>query len=89
MKSVIFMNPHSMEVYGTVKVGDRGQIVIPSGARKKLNIKPGDFMLVVSTPQGEGIALIKADVVREMVRKMSIGLSQTEEARPKARARKG
>ncbi len=89
MKSVIHMNPHSMEVYGTVKVGDRGQIVIPSGARKKLGIKPGDFMLVVSTPQGDGIALIKADVVREIVRKMSIGLSQTEEAKPRARARKG
>jgi AbrB family looped-hinge helix DNA binding protein len=77
-----------MEVYGTVKVGDRGQIVIPSGARKRLGIRAGDFMLVVSTPQGDGIALIKADVVREMVRKMSIGLSQTEEARPRTRAKK-
>ncbi|MCU0859581.1 MAG: AbrB/MazE/SpoVT family DNA-binding domain-containing protein [Thermoplasmata archaeon] len=82
------MNPHGMEVYGTVKVGDRGQIVIPSGARKRLGIRAGDFMLVVSTPQGDGIALIKADVVREMVRKMSIGLSQTEEARPRTRAKK-
>jgi AbrB family looped-hinge helix DNA binding protein len=89
MKSVIFMNPHNMEVFGTVKVGDRGLIVIPSGARKRLCIKTGDFMLVISTPQGDGIALIKADVVRELVRKMSIGLSQAEGTKPKARARKG
>jgi len=87
----MLMNPRNMDVFGTVKVGDRGQIVIPSGARKKLNIRPGDHMLVISTPQGDGIALIKADIVREIVRKMSIGLSQVKEtdSRPRARSRKG
>lgn len=82
------MNPRNMDVYGTVKVGDRGQVVIPSQARKRMDIKPGDFMLVISTPQGDGIALIKADVVREIVRKMSIGLSKVEETKPRKRGRK-
>ncbi len=32
-------------LYGTVKVGDRGQVVIPAEARKELDIKPGDLFL--------------------------------------------
>lgn len=70
------MNPHDMDVYGTVKVGERGQVVIPSDARKKLGIKAGDFLLVISTPGKDGVALIKAEVVKEMVRKMNLGLSE-------------
>lgn len=75
MKSVIKMRPHEMEVYGTVKVGERGQVVIPSDARAKLGIKPGDCLLVISTPHNDGIAMIKAEIIRKMVQKMDIGLS--------------
>ena len=31
-------------VFGTAKVGDRGQIVIPKEARELFNIKPGDTL---------------------------------------------
>lgn len=75
MKSVITMDPHEMEVYGTVKVGERGQVVIPASAREKLGIGAGDVLLVISTPPRNGIAMIKAEVVQEMVRKMNLGLS--------------
>jgi AbrB family looped-hinge helix DNA binding protein len=34
------------KVYGTVTVGDRGQLVIPAELRKSLNIKPGDQLIV-------------------------------------------
>ena len=68
-----------MEVFGTVKVGDRGQIVVPMSARRKLDISPGDCLLVVSTPTKDGLGLIKVDIVREMIAKMSTGLSITEE----------
>ena len=74
MKSVMRMNPHEMDVFGTVKVGERGQVVIPSDARKKLSIKPGDFLLVVSTPSKDGVALIKVEIVKGMIEKMSMGL---------------
>jgi len=33
-------------IFGTVKVGERGQIVIPKEARKVLEIKPGDILIV-------------------------------------------
>lgn len=34
-------------VFGTAKVGDRGQIVIPKEARELFGIKPGDTLLIV------------------------------------------
>lgn len=39
------------EFYGVVTVGTRGQIVIPSKARKMLNIKPKDTLVVMSRPR--------------------------------------
>ncbi len=73
------MRAHEMEVYGTVKVGGRGQVVIPVGARGKLGIKAGDSLLVISTPHRDGLAMIKVEAVREFIGKMSVGLSQFDE----------
>jgi AbrB family looped-hinge helix DNA binding protein len=36
--------------YGKVPVGTQGQIVIPVEARKAMNIKPGDSLIVISGP---------------------------------------
>ena len=33
--------------FGTAKVGDRGQIVIPKEARELFGIQPGDTLLIV------------------------------------------
>jgi AbrB family looped-hinge helix DNA binding protein len=63
-------------IYGTVKVGDRGQIVIPSEARKDFNIKPGDLLLVISGRNRRGIAIVKADTMREFASKVLKGLEQ-------------
>jgi AbrB family looped-hinge helix DNA binding protein len=63
-------------IYGTVKVGDRGQIVIPSEARKDFNIRPGDLLLVVSGRNRRGIAIVKADTMREFASKVLKGLEQ-------------
>lgn len=34
-------------VFGTAKVGDRGQVVIPKEAREFFGIKPGDTLLIL------------------------------------------
>ena len=34
-------------VFGTAKVGDRGQIVIPKEARELFHIRPGDTLLIL------------------------------------------
>ena len=47
---------------GTVRVGERGQIVIPKGARELLDIQPGDTLLVLADKK-RGIAVTKDDVL--------------------------
>lgn len=53
--------------YGAATVGDRGQVVIPADARKKLGINPGDKVLVLGYPIGEGLLLCKIDHLREVL----------------------
>ena len=43
-------------VFGTAKVGDRGQIVIPKEARELFGIKPGDTLLLLGDDK-RGIAI--------------------------------
>ena len=38
---------NSRRVFGTAKVGDRGQIVIPKEARELFGIQPGDTLLIL------------------------------------------
>lgn len=52
--------PEGKFLWGTVKVGNRGQIVIPKEAREKFDLKEGD-RLVVLGDENEGIALVKAE----------------------------
>ena len=44
-------------IFGTVKVGEKGQIVIPKGARELFGIQPGDQLLLMADKK-RGIALV-------------------------------
>ena len=50
--------PKGKHIFGLVKVGEKGQIVIPAKARKIFDIAPGDNLIVLGD-EGQGIALIK------------------------------
>lgn len=50
--------PKGKHIFGMVKVGEKGQIVIPAKARKVFDIAPGDNLIVLGD-EGQGIALIK------------------------------
>jgi bifunctional DNA-binding transcriptional regulator/antitoxin component of YhaV-PrlF toxin-antitoxin module len=67
------------KLYGTVRVGDRGQVVIPAQARKDLDIKPGDLLFAMSGRNHRGISMVKADVVRKFAEKIMQGLETAEE----------
>ena len=54
------MPPRGKHLFGTVTVGERGQIVIPKQARETFAIKPGDSLLVFGD-EAQGIAITKAD----------------------------
>lgn len=45
-------------IFGTVKVGERGQIVIPKNARKTFDIHPGDILFIAGDIN-KGIAITK------------------------------
>lgn len=47
-------------VFGIVKVGERGQIVIPQKARKVFNISSGDQLLIIGDIH-QGIGIMKVD----------------------------
>ena len=48
-------------IFGTAKINDRGQVVIPKKARELFGINNGDSLVVLGD-EAEGIALIKADI---------------------------
>ncbi|MBP5625984.1 MAG: AbrB/MazE/SpoVT family DNA-binding domain-containing protein [Bacteroidales bacterium] len=61
-------------IFGVVKVGDKGQIVIPRDARNKYDIKPGDALLMVGDQKG--MALIKTEIFQSAVDQVMEGLSK-------------
>lgn len=61
--------PKGKYIFGTVKVGERGQIVIPKEAREIFNIHAGDTLLVLGDEE-QGIAVVKADAMQELAVKI-------------------
>ncbi|MBR2834323.1 MAG: helix-turn-helix domain-containing protein [Coriobacteriales bacterium] len=59
--------PKGKNIWGSVTINDRGQIVIPKGARDKFNLTGGQRLIVVSDELG--IALMPADLFEEKMRK--------------------
>lgn len=60
-------------IFGTVKVGEKGQIVIPKEARQLFDIKAGDTLLVLGDEE-QGLAVVKADMMKELAVKILKGL---------------
>ena len=47
-------------MFGTVKIGEKGQILIPKEAREVFGLNPGDKLLMLGDEK-RGIALVKMD----------------------------
>jgi AbrB family looped-hinge helix DNA binding protein len=56
--------------FGNVKVGERGQIVIPKEARDKFDIKPGDSLVVFGRGKKETLTIVKEHVMRDYALKI-------------------
>jgi len=56
-------------IFGTAKVGERGQIVIPKEARTVFGIEPGDTLLILGDEKN-GILVSKPDVIENLAEEL-------------------
>ena len=61
-------------LFGVVKVGEKGQIVIPKDARKIYNVQPGDTLMLLGDQKG--MALLKTDIFQSIIDQAMEGLTQ-------------
>ena len=56
-------------VFGTAKVGDRGQIVIPKEARELFGIKPVDTLLILGEAE-TGLIVSRPEVLNDLANEL-------------------
>ena len=56
---------NARRVFGTAKVGDRGQIVIPKEARELFHIQPGDTLLILGEEE-TGLIVSRPEVLNSI-----------------------
>lgn len=59
----------AQKVFGTAKVGDRGQIVIPKEAREFFGIEPGDTLLILGK-QETGLIVTKPETLDDLANRI-------------------
>lgn len=55
------------QFYGSVTIGERGQIVIPAEARTSLGYQPGDKLLVLRNPHHSALIVCKIEAMQSML----------------------
>ena len=61
-------------MFGVVKVGEKGQIVIPKDARNIYDIKPGDTLVLLGDQKG--LAMLKTDIFQAVIDQAMEGLTR-------------
>lgn len=69
------MNGDSGKYAWTVKVGEKGQFVIPKEARDLFNIKPGDTLLILGDEE-RGIAIPPKSAITTYAAKIFEGINK-------------
>ena len=65
----ILGKPKAPRIFGTARVGDRGQIVIPKEARSFYHIEPGDTLLILGNEES-GLIISKPDVLDQVAQQI-------------------
>lgn len=65
-------------VFGTAKVGDRGQIVIPKEARDLFNIRPGDTLLIMAEEE-TGLVISRPELLSDIANKIFNNVNKEEQ----------
>ena len=66
-KAVLPPPPTGKNIYGSVTINERGQLVIPKEVREKFGLTDG-HRLIVLTDDKEGIALVPAEMFEKKMR---------------------
>jgi AbrB family looped-hinge helix DNA binding protein len=67
----------SRRVFGTAKVGDRGQIVIPKEARELFKIRPGDTLLILGEEE-TGLIVSRPEVLSDIANQVFASMKKEE-----------
>ncbi|MDO5546704.1 MAG: AbrB/MazE/SpoVT family DNA-binding domain-containing protein [Eubacteriales bacterium] len=59
----------SKRVFGTARVGDRGQIVIPKEARELFGIQPGDTLLILGDRE-TGLVISRPELLNDLAEQL-------------------
>ena len=60
---------NAQRVFGTAKVGDRGQIVIPKEAREFFGIEPGDTLLILGKSE-TGLIVTRPETLNDLANRI-------------------
>jgi len=80
--------PRGKHIFGTVRMGERGQIVLPKKAREIFGLKPGDLLVVLGDedPERGGIALVLGEQLLQTAEFFRQALRPAEETPEKEEA---
>ncbi len=67
-------------IFGTARVGEKGQIVIPKEARKLFGIQPGDTLLLVGDEKN-GIIITRPEVLNNIADQILDNLGSAEKGK--------
>mgnify|MGYP000875680135 CR=1 FL=1 len=76
-KSGLGIPPKGKHLFGSVTVGEKGQIVIPKKAREIFHIKPGSTILVLGDEE-QGLALISSEKMEEMMSEIAHAIKKED-----------
>ena len=67
----------AQKVFGTARVGDRGQIVIPKEAREYFGIEPGDTLLILGKAE-TGLIVTRPETLNNLANQIFNSVEKEE-----------
>ena len=68
------------QLVGSVTVGERGQVVIPSDARESMTINAGDKLLVFKAPVDDVLIIAKPETFETLLAHLELNLTNKKKS---------
>lgn len=62
------------EFWGSATIDTKGQFVIPAAAREQIGFREGDKVIIVSTPNDEGVFAIKPEALEKFIQQITLDM---------------